>query len=95
MVSQYLPHVKVKRLHEMNKCLTNLQMTACAGSDTQPCRLCVNVLTYGANAELPQKCKLTVMNAEQHAAEHCVGQNRRVTIVLGGRTQQCSFNLMQ
>lgn len=34
--------------------------------------VCVNVLTYRANTELPQKCKLTVMNAEQLRAEHCV-----------------------
>lgn len=90
---QHLPHVKVKLLHAAYKCLTNLQMTACAGFDIQPCRLCVNVLTYRAKTELPQKCKLTVMNAEQLTAQHRVWQNRHVTILFGWRILQCFYTI--
>ena len=35
----------------------------------------MNALTYRANTELPQKCSVTVMNAEQLTAALCVRQN--------------------
>lgn len=90
--AEYLPYVKVKILHEMYKCLANLLMTARAvfWHTAMPlvCE-CVNLQgKYWARPEVQidsNECSAA------YSLQHCVWQNRGVTILLGWRPLQCSF----
>lgn len=53
----------------MCKCLTSVLMTLCAASDLHHRGLCVNMLTYMASTDSPQKYKVTVMTAGQLSTE--------------------------
>lgn len=53
----------VSILNSYMKCTNALQISGLQHVLLQRCCLCVHVLTHGANTELTQKCKLTVMNA--------------------------------